>query len=392
MNITDKRHIVKIETLTPVHIGSGIFLQNNAEFIRNGSDIYIMDHGKLLDIIGEERVDYWVAAIERGDDVQKMIERIGKNAQPSQYAKRCITARNLREVKPQATLKECIHDGRGIAYIPGSSIKGAIRTAILADLAFDKKEYGDKINFSDRSNKFVGTPVERFLFGKSPNSSVFRFLQVGDAYFTTGCEVAINEVNLNIRETHRSLLDEGKSQLVEAIGRGHEAEFTIKIASEYNAFAFNEAEKKDRIIADEKKKTALKILPDNMCSVEKLFETINNSTKNLIKEEIGIWEKTGRLYDDDETAENYVNAMRKILQAAEGCKSNECVLRVGQASGWRFTTGAWIESMDDDVYYKTVSKARFNAEEYKQYDFPKTRRITDNNEYPILGFIKLTFK
>ena len=84
--------------------------------------------------------------------------------------------------------------------------------------------------------------------------------------------------------------------------------------------------------------------------------------------------------------------MRKILQAAEGCKSNECVLRVGQASGWRFTTGAWIESMDGDVYYKTVSKARFNAEKYKQYDFPKTRRITDNNEYPILGFIKLTFK
>ena len=391
MNITDKRHIVKIETLTPVHVGNGEFLQNNAEFIKNNNNIYIIDPGKLLDIIGEERVDYWVAAIERGENVQRMVERIGKNAQPPQYAKRSIISRSLIEVKPQATLKECIHDGRGIAYIPGSSIKGAIRTAILADLAFDKKEYGDKINFSDRSNKFVGTPVEQFLFGKSPNSSVFRFLQVGDAYFTTGCEVAINEVNLNIREKPY-LLDEDKSQLVEAIGRGHEAEFTIKIASEYNAFAFNEAEKKDRTIADEKKKTALKILPDNMCSVEKLFETINNSTKNLIKEEIEIWEEAGRQYDDDETAENYVDTMRKILQAAKGCKSNECVLRVGQASGWRFTTGAWIESMNDDVYYETVSKARFNAEEYKQYDFPKTRRITDNKECRILGFVKLTLK
>jgi CRISPR type III-A-associated RAMP protein Csm5 len=49
----------------------------------------------------------------------------------------------------QITLKECIHSGLGVPYIPGSSIKGAIRTAIVATLAqITKCKYwlGNRLN------------------------------------------------------------------------------------------------------------------------------------------------------------------------------------------------------------------------------------------------------
>ena len=46
---------VKIETLTPVHIGSGNFLRNNSDFVQHndGEDsyIYVIDPKKILNLI-----------------------------------------------------------------------------------------------------------------------------------------------------------------------------------------------------------------------------------------------------------------------------------------------------------------------------------------------------
>ncbi|MBR5335652.1 MAG: hypothetical protein IKV23_05200, partial [Bacteroidaceae bacterium] len=60
MSISDKRHTIKLETLTPIHIGSGTFLQNNVEFVRSDQTLYIIDPQKLLTIIGTEKLDDWV--------------------------------------------------------------------------------------------------------------------------------------------------------------------------------------------------------------------------------------------------------------------------------------------------------------------------------------------
>jgi CRISPR type III-A-associated RAMP protein Csm5 len=368
-----------------VHIGSGNFLQNNSEFVNDNGFLYVIAPEKLLNAIGEDRLDYWVAAIEGGSSVSELVP---KGTSPKEYAKRCICLCTDRILNGQTTLKECMHDGRGVAYIPGSSIKGAIRTAILADLAYGEKELGAKIKFGNE--KFACSDVEKELFGKSPNSSLFRFLQVGDAYFTEGCEIAMNEVNLNITEGV-SLLDEKKQQMVEAVGKGFTAEFSIKLLNDYNAFAFTKAEARDSVIREDYKKIALRRLLDNMASMEALFATINKNTGQLIKKEINKWQLEAEKHNDDATALKYVDAMKEMLCIVNGCKSNECVLRVGQASGWRFTTGAWAEKLDefDDVI--TMARPK-NKEKYRNYVFPKSRRIAGGKEYTLLGFVKLTLQ
>lgn len=401
MSATDKRHNVKLETLTPVHIGSGLFLQNNIEFVKHNNYIYIIDPRKLIDIIGIEKLDYWVSAINRGDDIKSLISKIGKNSTPDTYSKRYIATRFNRNLDNQTTLKECMHDGRGIAYIPGSSIKGAIRTAVFADIATDNEELE---NLIDLSKKTPCEKVEKRVFGKEPKSNVFRFLQIGDAYFNERCEVALNEVNLNVRESHTKLLDESKKQLVEAIEKGSETTFTIKLLSEYNKFAFEKSKAKDRLIEQENKKTHLKAIPENMQSLELLFETININSKVLIESEINIWEQEKQDHNDDSTAQNYIDNLKDILQIINKCGKRECVLRVGQASGWRFMTGAWVE-INEELFNKVITKARPNAHNYTQYDFPKSRRIGDeytvSNEEneddfekrnDIFGFVKLTLQ
>ncbi len=373
MSISDKRHTIKLETLTPVHIGSGAFLQNNVEFVEDknedgDSDIYIIDPVKVVDIIGVHNIDTWVTAIEKEESIKGLISRLGKRATPESYSKRVLT--NFAKLSPKTTLKECMHDGRGIAYIPGSSIKGAIRTAVLASLAMDKNnELSNKINLNNK--QFACSNVESELFGKTPFENIFRFLQVGDAYFDRDCEKSLNEVNLNIREKE-SLIDTTKSQLIEAIAEEKKSTLSIKLASKYARHCAGTGK--------------VKSLPKSIDTIENLFDTINRHTQRLIEEEIEYWDTVSESHTG---ADNYIENLENLLETVNGCiQGKQCVLRVGHASGWRFTTGAWTEKLPI-FKNKIVPMSRPKNDKYEQYDFPKTRRVGD--EYSdIFGFVKLT--
>ena len=166
---------IELKTITPIHIGNGNFLQNNADFVvyREDGDSFIdvIDPRKVLVLVGEEHLDDWMLSIENPDDtIVRFVVRHNKNARPDDYALRIIT--NFAEVKKTDTLKECLHNGMGLYYIPGSSIKGAIRTAVLSTLS-KGKALENKIK--DRSNKINAKQIEKDFFGKDSNSDVFRF-------------------------------------------------------------------------------------------------------------------------------------------------------------------------------------------------------------------------
>ena len=372
---------VKIETLTPVHIGSGNMLYKGMDYVLRDGNAYLLDNNKLLDVIGVDKIDAWVAAIERGENISDFISRIGKNTHPREYSRRTANC----YVVNCGTIKENIHDGRGLAYIPGSSIKGAIRTAVLAaEVKGKERELGEKIDF--RGGRYASqacNKVENHLFSKpapagskgitESNTSCMRFLQIGDAFFESGCESVLNAINLNIRESKDSLVDSGKPQAIETLDAGAETVFELRLKTD----------------AMPLKSGVVQPLPPSMKSMEALFATINNHTISLLKEEVEYWrdiskEKTG--------ADSYIEFIEDILGEAEDVQcGKECVLRIGHASGWRFTTGAWTEKLDcfDN---RIVPMARPNNSEYTQYDFPKSRRVyeIEDNEVDILGFVKLT--
>ena len=375
---------IQIETLTPVHIGSGNMLQNNTDFVvqRSGDDqfIYIVDDRKILDLIGEEHLDHWLASIENKESTIQLVQRFASKASLKDYTtERIICYATIRE---NDTLKEIIHDGRGKPYIPGSSIKGAIRTAVLAQIiAFQDdnqiKKTQEKVFFTDNSGrqKVSAVNIEKELFGDNPNADIFRFVRVGDAYFEGDCMIARRMINLNIRNNQDDLIDRSKAQLIEAIGTKKESVFEMKIDTEYYDYA-------------KKYYKDLGELPENMRTLSSLFRLINRHTSDLVQSEISFW------LDDDLSekigSEDYIEKMRTILADINQCeKGKECVLRIGHASGWRFITGAWAEYLDnfDDV----VNAARpNNQKKYHEYDFPKTRRIDEDSD--VYGFVKLKIK
>lgn len=69
---------IKIETLTPVHIGSGRMLIKNNDFcVTKDSEDYdvvaVTDPNKVLGLIGIEHIDNWVRAIELGNPINEII-------------------------------------------------------------------------------------------------------------------------------------------------------------------------------------------------------------------------------------------------------------------------------------------------------------------------------
>jgi CRISPR type III-A-associated RAMP protein Csm5 len=370
---------IKITTLTSVHIGSGETLQFGSDFVRGkvGDDAFlsVVDPKKVLGLIGEDNVQRWVTAIEKRESTDKIVQQFAPNASLADYSRRLIS--EWSTVKNTDTLKEHIHDGRGLPYIPGSSIKGAIRTAVLATLARTIQDADKKIDksFLDRNTgkktlKADAKKIEAELFGSNPNEDVFRFLQVGDAYFGDNYEVAIRMVNINERE-RQSFWDESKSQLIEAIPPEDDAEFQLKLNETGYNLSLNRVQ----------------MMPDCMKSLSALFQTINNHTRNLLEGEIEYWQE--RQNDDDtDKVSLYIEKIQGILEQTQSCEvEKECVLRIGHGSGWRFITGAWAEKLKnfDSV---VVPASRPKNFKYEQFDFPKTRRVDDECE--LLGFVKLS--
>ena len=363
---------ITIKTLTSVHIGSGETFQYGNDFVRGkdadgDSIIGIVEPKQVLALIGEKNLDAWVTAIDGGRSTDQIVKQYAPSAKLEQYSRRIILSW-ANEIKPTDTLKEYIHDGLGRPYIPGSSIKGAIRTAVLASCC---KERDDLEQYArNKSGKVTAKIIEQKFFGKDANSDVFRFLHVGDAFFGKNYEAAVRMVNINEREK-AGFWDMTKSQLLEVLSPDDEAIFELRLKTELY----------------ERAKVATALLPECMHTLPELFQTINQYTKNLIKQEISYWmERQDK--DDSGKVDDYLERMRQLLAEVEQCQPDkECVLRVGAGSGWRFITGAWTENWR--TFETTVVPAdRRNNQKYTQFHFPKTRRVDE--ECDVLGFVKLS--
>ena len=358
---------VRLETITAIHIGSGETLQYGNDFVRSrdGEMIGIVDTRKVMTLIGESQVDRWVQAIERKETTDQIMQVYAPKASIGDYTLRQMD--DWAVVKHIDTLKEQLHNGFGLAYIPGSSIKGAIRTAVLASLLMGRS-LEQKIK--DRKGQVSAKQIEGEIFGKDPNSDVFRFLQVGDAYLGENATVALRMVNINEKEK-QVVWDKSKSQVIEAIAPNEAANFQLKLNCMQYEFSMSKVH----------------ALPFSMSSIQELFKVINKHTITLLEGEISYWNERIEK-DESDHVRNYLSKIEALHSEAKSYhQGRECMLRIGHGSGWRFITGAWAESLTN-FYTDIVSVARPNNKRYESYDFPKTRRI--DSECELLGFVKLS--
>lgn len=172
-----QKHRLKIETLTPVTIRNGEILSPLTDYHIEGNRLYLLDTDKLMADIDQNN---WLDDFE-----SKVLEYSGnhsggtetnakkknrfiadflkeKGASIKSYlkeenARNCQLKSEAEWVQLHSTIKT-----ENKAYIPGSSIKGAIRTAIMYQWLTDTEEGKEKLaSFLDTNKKGIENWAER---------------------------------------------------------------------------------------------------------------------------------------------------------------------------------------------------------------------------------------
>jgi CRISPR-associated protein Csm5 len=356
---------IKIQTLTPVHIGSGIELQGNSEylFFPNERQMALVDEVKILGIIGEENIDQWLSVIQKQESLLDLLNQRRKGLKPIDVARRIIDLKG--KVGDKRTMREQLHVGTGKPLVPGTSLKGALRTAAWATLLFKnehlvKNEANLGIRRGDRF-KFDDGPLSKKLFGSDPNHDIFRLLQVGDATFDKTACYRTEVVNLKGNDW---FIKNEITQLIEAIPAGQPSEMRLS----YNQRLANEPDYFNRNAALIEPKT--------------LFKLINKHTQRLIKDEISYWTE-----HNPEAIGDYLVHLESLKNVTEQIKEGEeCVMRLGWGTGFRNMTGDWLRLLPDDIYEDLTASLR--PRKYEGLMFPKSMRLIAGGEP--LGFIKMS--
>lgn len=357
----------KLTPITPCHVGSGNTLIRNIDFVVEGNKFGFIDTRKIFDIVGAEGIVGWCSAIERRENVLEYVRRTKPSTELRDICSKVLDVQaGYSEPKKVNELREHIRS-LGEPYIPATSLKGALVTAILAANPYDHKlTIPDKI---DKNNKIV----DKFFSTGNPQTSVLRFLRVSDAYFTEVPTMAMYCNLLNIRKISKELSDSKGGQYVEVFYTDESAIIDLDIKTEY--------------METVSQKGSLGVIPKAMTSVRELLKIVNAHTLRLLEAEKDFWSDS-----DYVDIEDYVDQIDELIDACQSCKEKEgraAIIRVGYGSGWDSITGGWSkESANDDEWDRIVNASRpKNKENYSEYYFPKTRRVFD--AYMPLGFMRI---
>ncbi len=166
---------ITLKVISPVHIGDGLELRKDFEYALHGGATYRLDEDAILEAKAQQLARYRQGSypppallLNENDFNQAGFFRYRLRGQP-------------RSGKTYAAVRSFLKDGFDRPYIPGSSLKGAFRTA-LAWTGW--KEVQPKLNRDAIAPKWqknwAGQKLERKLFGPDPNHDLLRALQVSD--------------------------------------------------------------------------------------------------------------------------------------------------------------------------------------------------------------------
>ena len=379
---------IEIKVLSPLHIGCGKELKYGLDFLVKGNAVSIIDYHNLYDNLLKKSNDATALSNElsalmvSNGDLSSFYNSYFDNDDRSIFRGKTYTVQN-NTVTPK-TIK-CLYSNplSNLPVIPGSSLKGAIRSIILRTILPPEEK-----NKIDR--KILSKLFEKKLQTSKDKTEPFNWmtcLQVSD--FTLSSESATNLYNTNIFDlSHRDKKWHGGWKVAQN-----------KIESKRNPRGFNtfyECISPDTIaegkislrgdVLDLMVKKGL-ITRDAINSyifferIENLFYTINLHSISYLEKEIDFFTE----YETDGTHQIIESLTEIKNQIPTDSTPKACVLKMSAGSGFHSITGDWmypnhIEPYDAHLHPLTKTKIPY-----------KTRKIVEvNNHLSEMGFVKLT--
>ncbi|MBF0239926.1 MAG: type III-A CRISPR-associated RAMP protein Csm5 [SAR324 cluster bacterium] len=350
--------LVTLTTLCPVHIGSGNSLKQNLDYFTKDSKTIILNRDKLEEKVAENAKFTEYAQAIADNNVSGFLPAIG--------GEKAVLKENL-PFETNSDLKLFMRNGFNIPYIPGSSLKGAIRTLFAKYYALKIEPQIDWTQYREnkKNNIFMNAnKLEDSLFGHI-QSDWMRTIMVADSMLQESdlewnpVKVFSKTHNENLQPKHWFMgIETTKSQ----------------ITTQFQ-FGFN-APLLERLQGNQPLKTAVR---DNLLNV------LKTASIQRIKEEKEFAEK----YKQQKIAQFYENLEKMSLTDLE------FLMPMSWGTGWRGVTGNLLpENFIKDLRNQGWKIGKIDKGNVV-HPFPKSQRWVvqgKNDAVSPLGWVKLSFQ
>ncbi len=355
-----------MEALTQLHVGSGENMLHNMDYIQRNDMPFIVDQQLLFE---------WMAVQSHAQaSNSRTLTEIAKQMNNKDLPGYAISGMGGIHACPHE-IRQQIKDAFWHPIIPGTSLKGAIRTALLADhlrtqgIRQSDIPYRSKDGKASTSNKTAGLKASKSFFGQDPNHDWMRAWKPGDTAFALQ-DVQLADVRfLNITpELKWKRMAGGKANLpqwsdakgvyAEVIAPGSVTESMIVL----DEFLFQNSRAKQQLHWN-----------DVPGSFENLREIVNRHAVYRLEWEIAFynhhgWQPASKICDD---------LLYHIQQQPEAM-----YLQMGWGSGWRGMTGDW----QYDAGIEEDMRKLYDLGKHGADVFPKTRRLAVYDGEPSMPF------
>ena len=377
-----------LQILTPVHIGSGEALNQINGCYLNGR-WYHIDLDKVLAHPSTDLNALTSDMADRNFRWQRHLQQHTTDlSELSAYSLVC--PQSPEEVE----IREAIKSVGDRPYIPGSTLKGAIRTALLGEvLSADDDIYYKSLNQLEtviqsgaRGNPRREQParqIESLAFGRDPNRDLLRALQVSDTE-------PLNSDTLEIGMAWTVTLNQN-NQLVQKVEGNREYKNFVQQFQSNQHLTFTL--KIDDLLFREREKDRLSFsdLQENV--LHDIAEVCRSATHDLMNSEREFFEK----YSLSEMA----NLYDRLIQLNTNLPEGAFLLQIGWGTGYRANTVASLFTEDPEAREELqidlrerfrLGESRSERGQYDEREFPKTRRILYRGQNPIapFGWVKIS--
>lgn len=381
----NQKYNLEIEVLTPLSVGAGA----EKDWVR-GVD-FVVDNGKLYKL----NLKKMIANGIKVDDLTSYFASKNEEGLKSKLAGMLNVCSDFSipfPVESDNDVKTFVKNQFTVnPVLPGSSLKGSIRSVLLNCLA-TREEINRAISEANRRRK----PFESFIFGSSTEGDEFmRFIKISDAEFDKSAVSLVNTKIFNLRGSgnnwqggwkHQMTNREGNSftngtfqstgfnTLYESLVPKQKGHFSLMVSSKL----YDNFERYKKHTKTEKKRPILQN------DISLLFSIINQHTKDYLEKERAFFEK----YATDRTDEivSSIDYLLSLISSDNFC----CILKMSAGSGFHSITGDWqfddysINGLDTG---RKVSRGLFNGDKST-----KSRKIAEwNGNLSLMGFVKLRY-
>lgn len=332
-----------LEILTPLHIGTGEKLEYQYDYIEKNGKPFVINKSALYDFIIDEGMDDDTRLYDDDYNIQHLVDISGKDN--CGYALKPIAG-----YKPNQQINECIKDAYLKPYIPGSSLKGAIRTAIFGTILFNNNDPYQQYFLTNNRNKFIADKeLMKILMGSAPKNDIFRAFRVSDIRFPTPPDPVLAEV-----QVENTIKGNVQTIFVEAINKQEYAQFHMS----WDHFLFNNLAKWH----DNKTDHPIPLSFQDLC------HRMNHYSMRYLKNEIKFYDQM-----DLKPAVYFSKDLFNKIQSDTNNNISKAYIQMSWGAGWNNKTGNWLS-------LENIEQIR---QQYKlgkgEGIFPRTRRLIMKN-------------